>query len=177
MSHKEEVIGEFQTLDRLLRKMPSIMGTFCCILRWKVEQNLDRVLGVLVCQLCEKLLLQEFDFVLAHQRDSCMVIGEILLHPPFKEQRLFFVVCGCVHFVVGSQGEEEKRSVQSFRSGCQCGFVLGDVPCFSLGFIFYEFYNYSLGKILLSCGVGVFPMVLVFLFFFYAHVFSHFFSQ
>ena len=38
------LLGRVNTMYRLLRKMPLLMGLFCCILCQKAEENLDRLL-------------------------------------------------------------------------------------------------------------------------------------
>lgn len=32
------------TMDRLKRKLPSLVGSFCCILCWMAEEDLDYIL-------------------------------------------------------------------------------------------------------------------------------------
>ena len=35
--------GRISMKDRLLRKMPLLVGHFCCILCWKAEEDLDHI--------------------------------------------------------------------------------------------------------------------------------------
>lgn len=117
-----------------------------------------------------------FDFVLANQRDICMVIGEFLLHSPFKEK-------GCLLWFVGVFGLLwdlwGKRKNEVFRVIDWVASEVWSLVRFHVSrwaSVLMNFYNYSLGKILVSCGVGVFPVGLGLGFFFLRTCILSFFS-
>lgn len=74
------------------------------------------------------------DLKLPCQRDVRKTIKEFLLHPPFKEKGWFLWFAG-VCFIVRYFWERNNR-VQRCGEGPWWCLILGEVPCFSLGFGF-----------------------------------------
>ena len=111
--------------------------------------------------------------MLAHQRDICMVIGEFLLHPLFKEKGCLLWFVGVFGFLWDLWGKRKNKvfRVVDWVASQVLSLMWFHVSCWAS--LLKNFYNFSLGMNLLSCGVVVFPVGLGFS---YALVFSHFFS-
>lgn len=92
------LLGQVNNVDGLVRKT-SLVGSFCCLLCQKAEQNLDHLLlGLSICVGCVVLFSTRVWYELCQHRSVCTITEEFLLHPPFRE-RLFFVaarVCATI---------------------------------------------------------------------------------
>lgn len=119
-----------------------IIGFFLLYLCCKLDENLDYLLQESqFARYVWNFLFHEFDFVLARQRNARLIIGEFILHMPFKEKRLFFVVCEGLRFLVGSLVEEEQQSVQRCRQGSQLTTYLVENPFSSVVFLWAWFFS------------------------------------
>lgn len=83
-------LGQVNTLDRLA--MTSLMGSFCCILCWKVEEDLDHLLWNCQCEGRVEFLVGVWCLDFWPEGYSCDDRG-VFLHLPFGERPIF---CGLV---------------------------------------------------------------------------------
>lgn len=148
------------TLDRISRTLPSLVGPFCCILCLPIEENMNHLFWR--CEFARTVwdrFFQRFDYMLTPQR--MYFDRRFLLHPPFSREGTFLVVCECVLRYGVLWGERIYKNFKKWK-GTLMIFRPRENPDFPLGF--YD-YNYSLRNILLSwspffsrvlCGLGFF---------------------
>lgn len=72
--------------DKLSRKMPLLVGSFCCILCQTVEEDLDHVLWSCDFAVLSGLFFHVFGFQVRSFRDCRDMIKEFFLHPPFCDK-------------------------------------------------------------------------------------------
>ena len=71
------LLGRVNTVDRLVRKRTLLVSPFCCILCWKVEEDLDYFFSRLpLCEGSVELFLQEFNVSFAGSRSVRATIVE-----------------------------------------------------------------------------------------------------
>ena len=130
--------GHANTMDRFVRKIPSLVGPFCCIFCWKVEEDLDHILWR--CDLASIIwesFLQMFGMMYARHKHVSAMIEEFLFNPPFGE-RPFFMACRSVSDFMGFVGGVEQKGVIGAWKGSFGDLVPCPFSCILVGFDFKD---------------------------------------
>lgn len=146
--------GCVNTLNRLSRRILSLVGLFCCILRRKAEKTLITFFGVVILL----ILFGTFSsrrlacrLPIACCRGTRDIIKEFLLHPPFREKGQFLWLARICAIMCNLWGKMYNRVFEGLERELEdVELLLGFTIHFGLRIRIFFFCNNSIGTILLD---------------------------